>query len=128
MALIFKNYKQTKTKHEDLFEIKILEGEDVFVELPLAVAEFGVEYSEPVIFGDSQGVPRIFEAKDLLKSTKLFHFKEGAEDVETKQRAVIECDFKDPDKKITARLPINTPVEDLIFIDGQILLAEKQPQ
>lgn len=125
MAFVFKNYKPTKTQHDELVQIKILEGEDVFIELPVAIAEFGREYEFPVVFGDYKGLPKIMDAMDVLEHTKLFHFKEGAED-ETKTKPLLEVSKNEA--TISIRLPKDVNVEHLISLDGQILLAEPQPK
>lgn len=123
MALVFKNYKPTKQKLEELEIVKVLENEDVFVDLPTAVMEFGVEYENPTIFGDYKGIPRILEAKEILEHTKMYHLTSGVEDPETKQVSVIET----TKEKATwsFRLPKDTPIDQLIVIDNQILLAER---
>lgn len=123
MAFVFKNYKQTKNKHEELIEIKVLESEDVFVDLPVAVVEFGVDYEVPIIFGDFKGLPRIMDAKIVLNATKMFHFGEGVENEDNKTASVVEV--SEDKAKWHFRLPKDTPIDQLIVVDNQILLAEK---
>lgn len=123
----FVNYKVTKVKHEELTEIKLLEFEDVYVSLPWGLVDANNIPEHPVIFGDVDGMPRIMDAMYVLEKTRVFHFKEGAEDERTKQKSVVECEPNDKDVKFHFRLPKDTPVEDLIFVNGQLLLAQKEP-
>lgn len=123
MNFVLKNYKPTKIKHEELVEIKIREDDEVFVGLPIVAVGYLQEFENPVVFGDYNGVPMVREAKEVLGRTKLFHFKEGTEDEETKTMGVVETTKEEA--KWSFRLPNDTPVEELIIIDNQIFLAEK---
>lgn len=123
MALVFKNYKPTKEKHEELTIVKILDnGEDVFAEIPFALADFAVEYKTPVIFGNIKGIPRIMELELILKETKLFYLKEDKSKDENKQITVSEVSKEKA--TIITRLHKDTDVSKLFYFDGQLLTLE----
>ena len=123
---VIKNYKPLKEKVEELTLIKILNNEDVLLELPLAVHFFGQEFEFPVIFGNLDGISIIQEAEVVLQNTKMFHFSLGEFDEEKKYHAIKEVDEKEA--TIHVRFPRDTKVDELISINGQILWAERVKQ
>lgn len=117
------NFKPTKEKAEELVLIKILDSEDVILELPLAVHPFGANFEFPTIFGNVNGVPLIQDAQEVLEKTRMFHFKEGVFDEEKKYSPISEVDVKEA--SIHVRLPKDTKVEELISMNGQIVWAQR---
>jgi len=112
------NYKPTKETIEEFPYVKIMPNSDVFIDLPMAAIEFGVDYKEPVLFGNYKGIPAIYEAnivKAQLKKMRLFHLKIDGEKLH-------EVDEKESNLKI--RLPLETIVEQLIYRNGQVIWAK----
>lgn len=109
------NYKLTKETVEEHPIIQIVNSDDVFIDLPLAVAEFGLIYKKPVLFGDYNGIPTIKESnivKELLSNTEIHHFKiKGERLIEVSDK---ECDM-------TIRLPKGTNTDQLIYDNGNIV-------
>lgn len=120
---VIKNFKFTKEKIEEFNVIKILNSEDVILELPLGVHEFNQEFEYPIIFGDFQGVALIQEAERVMEKTKMFHLKNLAEDEETKTISLVECSEKEATTHI--RLPRDTKVDELVLINGKVFWAQK---
>lgn len=115
---ILVNFKQLKKGIEEFPFVEILDKGDVFIDLPIAVAEFGKDYERPVLYGQYKGIPTIHEAEDvveILKQLKVFHFKND-------NGRLIEVDENEAD--ISARLPIDTDISQLAFQDGQIYLVK----
>ena len=121
---VIKNYKKVK---EAIFEfpfIKIKEDEDVFADLPLCLAEFGVEYVKPIIyFGPDAQIPLVMEENELLariKDTKLFHFAVNQETGQLSETEEKNAVF------FSQRLPEDTPVDKLAIIEGQLGILEDE--
>lgn len=119
MTLVLKNYKPTKIKHEDLLEVKILEGEDIFVNLPIAVVDFLTHLEVPVLFGDYNGIPAIVELSEVQNRTKLFHLK-AISDI---PGSALEETTKES-AQYSLRLPKDTPVNQLVIMNDEVLWAQ----
>lgn len=120
---VLKNFKFTKSKIEEFRVIEFLNSEDVILELPLAVHEFNQIFEYPIIFGAISGVPLVQEAETVIEKTRMFHFKQGEIDPETKNSSVVETSEKEATVHI--RLPKDTKVNELILINGQVFWAQK---
>lgn len=126
---VLKNIKPTQetikpTEYESFPVVKILDGEDVFVELPLAALDFGKTYVRPVLYGNHNGIPTVYEeleVKQHLARLKLFHFTE-----ENGKLTEVEAEKA----TIHVRLPSDTIAEQLIYKNGRIVWAKpvEQPQ
>lgn len=125
---VLKNFKPTNeaikpTDYESFPVVKIIDSEDVLMDLPIAALEFGKSYLKPVVYGNYKGIPTVYEESEVkqhLARLKLFHFAED----QGKLTEVL------PDEaKIHVRLPKDTIVDQLIYQDGQIIWAKpvKQP-
>ena len=116
---ILKNYKKTGKKIEEFDIIKIMDTqEDVFADLPVVAISFGVNYKEPVLFGDYRGIPTVFEKEELmevLKTTEIKYFKVN----EDKLIEVIK-----EEAEMNLRLPKGTNTDQLIIDNGQIVWAK----
>lgn len=117
---VIKNYKKLGSSFEEFPYIKIKDDEDVFAELPICLAEYNVEYEQPLVyFGPDAQIPIVMslnELKQKIKGTKLFSFKVGEKGL-LKVVSKSECDF-------SYRLPEDVDTEKLAIIDGQIGLLE----
>ena len=120
---VLKNYKKTGEFVDDDYPvIKINDSEDVFAELPLCVAEYNTFYKEPVLMIVPNKIPSIIEKAELLKTLsklKKFYFL-----VDEKTGQVQEVEKEKAN--LTYRLPKDTPVESLVYKDGEILLIENE--
>ena len=125
---VLKNFKPTNesikpSDYESYPIVKILDSEDVLMDLPMAALEFGRVYNKPVLYGNYKGVMTVYdelEVKQQLARLKLFHFTED-------QGRLVEVSPEEA--KIHVRLPNDTVVDQLIYRDGQIIWAKpvKQP-
>jgi len=119
---VLKNYKLTKEKYEEFPFIKIRDDDEVFEDLPICSVDFGREIEKPVLFKPSDGTfPKAVELRDLIKilsTLKKFHFK-----IEKETGALTEVPEKESEFSI--RLPQDTNVEELKFINGQIIKEAK---
>lgn len=114
------NYKPTKEKIEEFQVVQILEGADVFADLPLAVAEFGRLYAKPVLFGDYKGLPTIIDKEELeehLKHLELHHFR-------IENEKLIKVDKEQ--SELSLRLPKGTSTDQLIMDRGQVVWAKPE--
>lgn len=115
---VLKNYKPKKEMLEEFPYAKLIDSEDVLVDLPICAAEFGKEYKKPVVYGNYKGIPTIYEEEEVilqLEKLKLFHFTED-------KGKLTEVE---PEKAtIKVRLPIDTKVDELVFDNGQIFWAK----
>lgn len=120
---VLKNYKKTgEFVDEDYPVIKINDSEDVFAELPLCVAEYNTFYKEPVLMIVPNKIPSVIEKAELLKTLsklKKFYF---LVDEETGQVQEVEKEKAN----LTYRLPKDTPVDMLVYKNGEILLIENE--
>ena len=122
MSKVLKNYKLTGNIIDDEFPlIKIKDDEDVYADLPICAAEYNTFYTEPALIIERSKIPVVIEKVELLKSLsklKKFFFL-----VDKKTGSLEEVDKDKADLSI--RLPKDTPVEDLVYKDGEVLLIEK---
>lgn len=113
---VIKNFKKLKESVDEFPSIKILDSEDIFVDLPLCIMEFNREYRDPYLyFGPETPIGEVMEKEALLfktKGTKLFYFKK-VEENRVKEVTKDEAEF-------SYRLPEEVPVEELAIINGQI--------
>lgn len=118
---ILVNYKKLDIFQDEFFEVELKKFDAVFAEMPIAIAEYDCVYKRPVLYiGLDVKMPTIFEAEALLekiKGTKLYYFKKLESDgVEEVSKEYAEFAY---------RLPVDTPVEKLVMIQGQIGLLER---
>lgn len=116
---ILKNFKVLDGKWEEFPFIKILPGEDVFVGLPICKMEFQAQFKQPVLVVRQGDIPLAFELEELKKKlvdTKRFFLVADEKGVLT--------EVKPDDAKIVIRLPIDTKINELVFMDGQVLKQE----
>jgi hypothetical protein len=118
---ILKNFKIIEGGWEEFPFIKILPGEDIFVGLPICKMEFQSSFKNPVVMFREGDIPTAFELEDLkdkLAKTKRFHLLADEEGL------LKEVDPKDA--KIVIRLPSDTKVKELVFMDGHVLKKEEE--
>jgi hypothetical protein len=116
---ILKNFKLTEGKWEEFPFIKILPGEDVFASLPVCKIPFQAQFIQPVVVVRENDIPLAIELEDLkkrLEKTKRFFF------IADEKGALTEVEQKDA--KVIIRLPIDTNINELVFMDGQVLKQE----
>lgn len=119
MAKILKNYKRTGESIESFPVIKIKNDDDVFADLPICLVEYDTHYNKPVLITYEGKVPEVIEAAVLVKTlegTRMFYL-ELDEDNNLKE---VEQD----NAMISVRLPKDTNVDELVFINGEILKQE----
>lgn len=116
---ILKNFKLAEGKWEEFPFIKILPGEDIFVGLPICKMEFQAQFVRPVIVVRDNEIPTVVELEELkhkLTNTKRFFL------VANEKGLLKEVDQKD--SKLVIRLPIDTKIDELIYMNGQVLKQE----
>lgn len=117
--------------------IKLFNGENdvVFVDMPIAVADFGVEYEKPVFYQGNM----VIEEAELLKSIEEEQKKKQEEnkkvsckkfklvvDEETgKVRNATYAEIKNKKFK-EVELGSDTDVDKLVYVDGEFLLMEEK--
>ena len=115
------NYKKLDVFQDEFFEVELKKFDAVFAEMPIAIAEYDYIYKHPVLYvGVDAKLPIIMESEMLLQKiegTKLFYFKR-VEPNRVKEVSPEGADFG-------YRLPIDTPVEKLAIIQGQLGLLEE---
>jgi hypothetical protein len=120
---VLKNYKKTgEVLDGDFPFIKLTESEDVFAELPLCVVEYNTFYKEPVLFAQPNKMPMVVEKTALLEKLsklKKFYFLVNEE---TGQVQEVEKEKAN----LAYRLPKDTPVDKLVYQNGEILLIENE--
>jgi hypothetical protein len=116
---ILKNFKALEERFEEFPLIKLMPGEDVFVELPICRMDFNLTLKEPILFVQDGTIPKameLAELKKLIAGTKRFFFKVGD------KGELIEVE---PSKaKLAMRLPKDTNISDLVYMNGQVLKQE----
>jgi hypothetical protein len=117
---ILVNYKKLNVFQDEFFEVELKKLDAVFVEMPIAIAEYDYLYQHPVLYvGPDAQIATVMEAGELLKKiegTKIFYLKR------VEPNRVIEVPQEQAD--FGYRLPIDTPVEKLAIIQGQLGLLE----
>lgn len=112
------NYKAKKEKLEEYPYVELFTDREVFVELPICVIDFGRYYEKPVLYGNYNGIPTVYEEEEVrahLKTLKVFHLKNN-------KGKLTEVDAEDAD--ISIRLPKDTDVNQLVYDNGQVFLAK----
>ena len=61
------NFKQNKKTAEGWIKVIPLIDREVFIEAPICLVDFGVEYEEPVLAGELYGLPLVQEAETVRK-------------------------------------------------------------
>jgi hypothetical protein len=116
---ILKNFKALEDKFEEFVFIKLMPGEDVFVELPICRIDFNLTLKNPILFVQEGTIPKameLAELKKLIAGTKRFYLAVGNEGQLTEA---------EPAKaKLAMRLPKDTNISDLVYINGQVLKQE----
>lgn len=118
---VLKNFKVAEGQWEEFPFIKILPGEDIFVGLPICKVEFQATLTQPVLVMVENQVPTAVDLgvlKSKLAKTKRFFL------VADEAGALKEV--AQGDAKIVIRLPIDTKLEELVYMDGQVLKQEKE--
>lgn len=115
---ILVNFKPLNKQTEDYSFVEIFDRGNVLLDLPICVAEFGVHYKTPVLYGTYKGIAMVREeeeVKQLLDQLKVFHFKVDG-------NRLIEV--PEDEAELHTRLPKDTPVDELIYENGEILWAK----
>lgn len=119
---IFKNYKKLKNGNVEEFSAISVRYDDteVFTELPICVVPFEEELKQPMLLREVNGIGIAIEKSKLLeiiKEQRIFHL------IKTDKGQMKEVD---PNKaSIHVRLPKDTKVSELDYIDNQIVKIEK---
>jgi len=111
------NYKITGKQIEEFKEVKLLHDREVLAEIPICVIEFGKIYTKAYINGSSNIPEAIDEERlqEIINKTRIYHLK-------VNETSMQEVEVKEAD--ISVRLPIDTPVEHLVYDNGEIFLAK----
>lgn len=112
------NYKPLDQNYEGYPYVHVLDNSVVFAELPICIGEFSKTYNKPILFGNFNGIPTVYEeyeVKEKLQHLKLFHFK-------VKENRLIEVEEDEAD--IHIHLPKDTPVDQLIYDKGEVIWAK----
>jgi hypothetical protein len=118
MAKVLRNFKKTGKYLEEFPMIKLIDSELVMADLPICAVDFDREYVNPVV-RYMQNVPfalveEAAEMQQSIKGTKVFHFDFTEDAIHLKEVAPEAA-------KIHQRLPLDTPVKEMVFINGQLL-------
>ena len=121
---VIKNYKVSGKKYEEFNYGTIREDVDVFSELPLCLLDFGDLQKEKIIYyNENLPMPIALSEEEiekvLLGTRRFFFSKKGKDGVK---------EVSEKDAEFVYRLPIDTPVKKLVFINGQLGIIEEQEQ
>lgn len=123
MLNIFVNYTINKKTNK----IKLLTDEVVFVDMPIAIAEYQREYENPIIVTVEKRnyVMEKEEYDELIKRQE--GLKEFQLIIEKDTGAVREANETDDVSKIVkVKLPIDTDFTEIFFRDGNFVKLEKE--
>lgn len=122
MPKILVNYKMNKNK-----TYTILEGV-VFADMPVAMAEYMVDYDEPVVVNVTQGgVPEIMEKSVFEQKLKELEPKEHERVFYLDIDATGKIHEVSEDKaKLRRNLPKDTDVSKLYWMDNQIVMLNDE--
>lgn len=123
MLNIFVNYTINKKTNK----VKLLTDEVVYVDMPIAIAEYQREYENPIIVTVEKRnyVMEKEEYDELIKRQK--GLKEFQLIVEKDTGAVREANETDDVSKIVkVKLPIDTDFTEIFFRDGNFVKLEKE--
>lgn len=118
---VLKNFKVVEGQWEEFPFIKILPGEDVFFGLPVCKMGFQAKFVQPVVVVRENELPTVFELEELkhkLANTKRFFL------VADEKGKLTEVAQKDA--KLAIRLPVDTKIEELVYMNGQVLKQEEK--
>lgn len=123
MLNIFVNYTINKKTNK----VKVLTDEVVFVDMPIAIAEYQREYENPIIVTVEKRnyVMEKEEYDELIKRQE--GLKEFQLIIEKDTGAVREANETDDVSKIVKmKLPIDTNFTEIFFRDGNFVKLEKE--
>lgn len=113
---VIKNCKILSERYEEYPMIQIRYDDEVFVDLPLCVIEFGQVLKKPVLYANGNSIPQAVELSDLMVTlSKLKKFFVKVEE----QGKVVEV--PEGEETLVLRLPKDTNINDIFYIDGQII-------
>jgi len=116
---VLKNFKVVEGKWEEFPFIKILPGDDVFVGLPMCKIGFQAQFQQPVLLVKENDIPMAIELEELkhrLATTKRFYLV--ADD-----KGVLK-EVEPKDAKLALRLPKETNINELVYMNGEVLKQE----
>ncbi|MDR4968356.1 MAG: hypothetical protein RG740_01925 [Acholeplasmataceae bacterium] len=115
---ILMNFKEKKERVEEFSHVSLLVDREVFVDLPICAVDFGRHYDKPVLYGNYNGIPTVYEEAEVIKhleTLKVFHLKND-------KGKLTEVSKEDAD--ISIRLPKDTNVDQLVYDNGQVFWAK----
>ena len=117
------NYTINKTN-----KVKLLTDEVVFVDMPIAIAEYQREYENPIIVTvEKRNYVMEKEEYDELIKKRQEGLKEFQLIIEKDTGAVREANETDDVSKIVkVKLPIDTDFTEIFFRDGNFVKLEKE--
>lgn len=111
MPQILVNYKKRKDN-----SIIVIKDSVVYADMPIAQMDLYEEIENPYIYETGFTFPRVIDKTEFFKNNKEFYIKLGEPD-EYGQKII-----EDEDKKSKPLfLPIDTKLEELRFVNGQVL-------
>ena len=124
MLNIFVNYTINKKTNK----VKLLTNEVVFVDMPIAIAEYQREYENPIIVTvEKRNYVMEKEEYDELVKKRQEGLKEFQLIIEKDTGAVREANETDDVSKIVkVKLPIDTDFTEIFFRDGNFVKLEKE--
>jgi len=112
------NYKVKAERLAEYPYVTLLVDREVLLGIPVCAIDFGREYQKPVLYGDQNGIPTVYEeseVKTIIAQLKVFHLKND-------QGKLTEVDEIDADLHV--RLPKDTKVDQLVYDNGQLYWAK----
>lgn len=124
MLNIFVNYTINKKTNK----VNVLTNEVVFVDMPIAIAEYQREYENPIIVTvEKRNYVMEKEEYDELVKKRQEGLKEFQLIIEKDTGAVREANETDDVSKIVkVKLPIDTDFTEIFFRDGNFVKLEKE--
>lgn len=112
MPKILVNYKYNKKKDE----YSLFESDVVYADMPLALMELGAEYDE-ILIVPINNQATVVDKVEFLSRNKQFHLVADGERI-----------LEDKEKGTPIWLPKDTNLEELRYINGQILKVETKAE
>lgn len=129
--MILKNFKLKKGDSLQEFPgVKILQSEYVFTDVPICEIDLEDEESDDLYLIDlnqMRGIAKVVsksKIQDILVKTKIFNLKSIASAEPNAPAKLIEVPKEEAE--ISLRLPIETPIDMLFVMNGEVLMLDNQ--
>ena len=130
MAKQIINFKPTGQKtNEGWDKINLLLDREVFLDLPLCIIDWGVNYKEPILVGAAQNMPLVFEAEEVRSRLKESEKEDKKIKLKTFHLSSVDGKLQEVESSKASwsgELPEDTDLEELSFgTTGELIKTVK---